>query len=122
MLTRACPILPSSDFEKTKRFYTQLNFRFGSEYPEEGYLILHRDQIELHFFRSPDHVAENSDHAVFIRVEDARILSDEFQALGLPDSGIPSIGKAEDKPWGICELAVFDPDNNLLRMGHIIEK
>lgn len=119
MLSSACPILPSSDFERTKRTYALLGFRAAFEYPESGYLILDRDDVELHFFKSPKHVAETSDHGVFVRVNDANALSAEFQALDLPETGFPSFGKAEDKPWGICELTIFDDDGNLLRMGHI---
>jgi hypothetical protein len=28
----------------------------------------------------------------------------------------------EDKPWGLREFAVIDPDGNLLRIGQIISK
>ncbi|MFD1157554.1 bleomycin resistance protein [Roseovarius aestuarii] len=122
MLNRACPILPSSDFEETKRFYNLLGFRAASEYPEHGYLILDRDDVQLHFFSAPQHVAETSDHGVFVRVDNANVVSTEFLALNLPDEGIPRVGKAEIKPWGICELAVIDPDGNLLRIGHILER
>ncbi|WP_125933034.1 bleomycin resistance protein [Kiloniella majae] len=121
MLIRACPILPSSDFETTKKFYSDLGFEFGSEYLEEGYLILHRDKIELHFFKSPQHVAETSDHGVFVRVDDASVLSNEYKALNLPVEGIPRFTEAENKPWGICELAVIDTDGNLIRVGHIMD-
>lgn len=119
MFTRACPILPSSDFGKTKAFFGGLGFQLGSEYPDHGYLILYRDQVELHFYKSPEHVAETSDQGVFVRVEDARALSDEFAALGLPSEGIPRFEPAEDKPWGVCELAVIDGDGTLFRMGHV---
>ena len=113
--------MPSADFERTKQFYAQLKFLTAYEYPVEGYLILCRDKVELHFFRSPEHKAETSDHGVFVRVEDANVLSSEFQTLNLPAEGIPSVTTADNKPWGICELAVFDPDGNLLRMGHILD-
>lgn len=121
MLQSACPTCPSRDFEATKAFYARLGFQLGSEYPEDGYLILYRDREELHFFRSPDHVPENSDHGAYIRVENALELSREYEPLGLPGEGIPRFLKAEDKPWGMCELAIVDTDGNLMRMGHILE-
>ena len=36
---------------------------------------------------------------------------------GLPSSGIPRIDRLENKPWGIREFAIVDPDGNLLRIG-----
>jgi hypothetical protein len=28
----------------------------------------------------------------------------------------------EDKPWGLREFAVVDPDGNLIRIGQVIDK
>lgn len=120
MFTSVCPIMPSADFTRTKDFYARFGFTLGSEYPEQGYLILYRDQVELHFFRHPTHDPATSDHAVFIRVKDAMAVSDELMALDLPTDGIPRVVPAEPKPWGVCELHAVDHDGNLLRMGHIL--
>jgi|GEM_PF-4068489 len=84
MFQSVCPIFPSSDFKRTKGFYSKLGFEFGSEYPDHGYLILYQDEVELHFFKSPEHVAESSDHGVFIRIKDANILSLKYAALDFP--------------------------------------
>lgn len=121
MFQSACPIFPSSDFERTKGFYSKLGFEVGSEYPEHGYLILYQDKIELHFFRFAEHVATTSDHGAFLRVEDANVISKSYEVLNLPKEGIPRFIAAEDKEWGICELNIIDPDGNLLRFGHILE-
>lgn len=121
MFQSACPILPSSDFEKTKSFYVSLGFRVASEYLEQGYLILMRDDVEIHFFRFPEHVPPTSDHGAYIRVADANALSQEYETLNLPVDGIPRFVKAEDKPWGLCELVVVDTDGNLLRVGHLLD-
>jgi len=121
MFKSACPILPSSDFEKTKAFYDSLGFSIAGEYREQGYLILVRDDVEIHFFRYPEHVAETSDHGAYLRVKDANALSSAYENLNLPTEGIPRFGKAGDKPWGVCELIVVDTDGNLLRIGHLLE-
>jgi len=121
MFKSACPILPSSDFEKTKTFYVPLGFTVASEYLEQGYLILVSDDVELHFFKFPKHIAEKSDHGVYLRVKDANTLSTEYEKLKLPKEGIPRFRKSEDKPWGVCELIVVDTDGNLLRIGHVLE-
>lgn len=121
MFNSACPILPSSDFERTKSFYVSLGFTVGAEYLEQGYLILQRDNVELHFFRHSEHVANESDHGAYLRVDDAKTLSREFEALDLPGEDIPRFVAAEAKPWGVCELIIVDLDGNLLRIGHLLD-
>jgi hypothetical protein len=45
-------------------------------------------------------------------------VSDELAALGLPPIGShPAFAPAEDKPWGMREAALIDPDGNLIRIG-----
>lgn len=120
MLKSVCPIFPSSDFNRTSSFYDQLGFQEAARFEEHGYMILARDRVEIHFFSAQGHMAtEYSDHGCFVRVEDTNALSAEFETLQLDDQGAPSFAKAEEKPWGVCELVIVDPDNNLLRMGHI---
>jgi len=121
VLTSICPIVPSADFNKTSDFYKPLGFRVTALYEEEGYLILEREGVEVHFYRSESNDPATSACMAFVRVSDARELWEEFQKLSLPLEGIPRVTPAEDKPWGICELAVVDPDGNLLRIGHILE-
>lgn len=120
MIISACPILPSSDLDATRRFFASLGFRDALEYPEDGYLIVDRDGVELHFFRAAAHIAAMSDHGAYLRVADANALSREYQSLDLPRAGIPRFVAAEDKPWGMCELVVIDQDGNLLRFGHVL--
>lgn len=122
MLRSICPIFPSSDFDRSAEFYAGLGFMEIARFKEEGYLILARDAVEIHFFKSPSESASTaSDHGAFVRVEDAVSISAEYAERGLPSQGIPRFAKAEGKPWGICELEVVDPDGNLLRMGHVDE-
>ena len=118
LLNSACPIFPSQNFTATTEFYQQLGFVIGAQYEAEGYLILQRDDVELHFFRADSVDPYTSDHGAYLRVSDANDLSHSFQKLNLPVEGIPRVTAAENKPWGMCELAVVDPDGNLLRIGH----
>lgn len=120
MFTSVCPIFPSQDFAVTITFYERLGFRLCFMYEAEGYLIIQRNDVELHFYRANSVDPTLSDHAAFVRVTDAQELSNEFQLIEFPTEGIPRVCKAENKPWGICELAVVDPDGNLLRVGHIL--
>ncbi|MEM7490142.1 MAG: VOC family protein [Pseudomonadota bacterium] len=120
MLQQVCPIMPSCDFDATAAFYTSIGFE--EVYRLEGqYLIVNRDRIELHFFLHPTHRPEASDHGAYIRPDDVDAISAEFAALGLPsDHGFPRFMPAEDKPWGMREATVWDPDGNLLRIGQEI--
>lgn len=120
MLKSICPIFPSSDLDRTSTFYGKLGFQEVARFEENGYMILARDRVEIHFFSTHGHEAtEHSDHGSFVRVENAKALSAEFEPLELAETGIPRFVKAEEKPWGVCELELVDPDNNLLRMGHV---
>ena len=90
----------------------------GGRFPDFGYLILYRDMVEVHFSHDPNHVPADSSHAAYVRVEDAKALSDEWAILGLNGEGIPRFFPAENEPWGVCELHIIDIDGNLLRLGN----
>jgi hypothetical protein len=45
-----------------------------------------------------------------------------FVSADLPRRGIPRQDVLEDKPWGMREFAVVDPDGNLLRIGQTLEQ
>ena len=45
----------------------------------------------------------------------------EYTGLGLPTNGTPSVSAIEDKPWGMRELALVDPNSNLIRVGHDLD-
>jgi hypothetical protein len=38
----------------------------------------------------------------------------------LPRKGIPRQDVLEDKPWGMREFAIVDPNGNLLRIGQTL--
>ena len=120
MLEKFCPTFPSRDLAATAAFYQQLGFETLGLYPEEGYLLIHCQGHELHFWRHPDHRPETSDHGAYLRVRDANAWSDELVAKDLPTEGIPRVTRSENKAWGMCELAIVDPDGNLIRAGHVL--
>ncbi|MEM1151479.1 MAG: VOC family protein [Pseudomonadota bacterium] len=116
MLEQVCPILPSRDLTATKDFYE--SWGFTAWYDDGNYLLMNRDQVEIHFFRYPDHVPAQSDHGAYVRPKDVDAISDELAQLNLPsDKGFPRFSAAEDKPWGMREATLWDPDGNLLRIG-----
>ena len=115
MLEQACPILPSRDFDATAAFYEGLGFETFRHV--DAYLIATRDRIELHFFAAPHREAETCDHGAYLRPADVDALSRDWAGRGLPTAGLPRFAPAEDKPWGMREATLWDPDGNLLRVG-----
>ena len=116
MLEQVCPILPSRDLPVTRAFYE--SWGFTAWYDDGDYLLMNRDRVEIHFFRHAEHVAAQSDHGVYVRPKDVDAISDELIGLNLPsDTGFPRFSAAEDKPWGMREATLWDPDGNLLRIG-----
>lgn len=112
---RAAPILPARDLAETVAFYRALGFRrYGNAY--ENYLMM-MDNWELHFFPHPDLVVEDSFAAAYLRCSDIVMLDAEWAAVELPADGIPRMIRAEQKAWGVKELAIIDPNGTLLRVG-----
>ncbi len=120
MLEKLCPIMPSGDILRSEAFYGSLGF--VTVYKDvEGYLLMKRDSAEVHFFFKKGHDPATSDHGAYLRPTDVRAFSAEVEALGLPNEGaLPKFWPAEDKPWGMCEAVIWDPDGNLIRAGQEI--
>ena len=104
----------------TTEFYLRLGFEGGAHEFSQDYAIFTRDTIELHFFLHPDLVPSASWAGCYIRVGDVQNLYQASLASGLPNLGIPRMDWLEDKPWGLKEFSVVDPDGNLIRIGQII--
>jgi catechol 2,3-dioxygenase-like lactoylglutathione lyase family enzyme len=112
------PILPARDFEATARFYQRLGFAVVSQYqPPDAYLILRRGEVELHFFPHFELDPAASYAGCYIRVADVDAWFNLARQAGLPDAGIPRLVALRDRPWGMREFAVIDPNGSLLRIG-----
>jgi catechol 2,3-dioxygenase-like lactoylglutathione lyase family enzyme len=117
----AIPILPCRSVAATVAFYRRLGFEGGAHASDERYAILHRGPVELHFFAHEDLVPADSFAGCYLRVSDVEGVHRAFAAAQLPRAGIPRMDALEDKPWGLREFAVVDPDGNLLRVGQVID-
>ncbi len=118
-LERLAPILPSRDIAVTAAFYTRIGF--ATLFADAGYLLMTRDGAEVHFFHAPALDPASNDHGAYLRPSDVDAFSDQVAALGLPrEAGFPRCQPAEDKPWGMREAALWDPDGNLIRAGQRI--
>ena len=116
----AIPILPCRSVSATTEFYRRLGFEGGAHGFSQDYAIFTLGTIELHFFAHAELVPAESWAGCYIRVGDVQSLYEAGLASGLTDSGIPRIHRLEDKPWGLKEFAIVDPDGNLLRIGQVI--
>jgi catechol 2,3-dioxygenase-like lactoylglutathione lyase family enzyme len=116
----AIPILPCRSMSVTVGFYKRFGFEGGAHEFDSNYAILVRGSVELHFFTHKELVPAESSVGCYIRVLDVEDIYRSFSSSKLPHTGIPRMDALEDKPWGLREFAVVDPDGNLLRIGQII--
>ena len=117
---KAIPILTSRSLPDTVSFYGGLGFE-GDVHPHGDYAILARGDVELHFFTDRDLDPATSSAGCYIRVPDVDGISRAFESANLPRTGIPRQDPIQDKPWGMREFAIVDPDGNLVRIGQRME-
>lgn len=116
MLTNICPKLPMRNKPVTRHYYiNQLGFREIGDY--EGYLIIQKDKIEIHFFEFKELDPKENYGQVYIRTEDIESL---YKSMLVNKTEIHPNGTLQTKPWGQKEFALLDPDNNLLTFGQSI--
>jgi catechol 2,3-dioxygenase-like lactoylglutathione lyase family enzyme len=113
------PILPARDLAETRAFYERLGFQAAGWWPAEfgGYAILRRGDLSMHFFSFKEITPDQNYAQCYWRVNDVDSLYAEFHALGLSKFGIPRLDTVGDKPWGMREFAIVDPNGNLVRVG-----
>ena len=116
----AIPTLPCRSMSATVEFYKRLGFEGGAHEFNSEYAILRRGAVELHFFTHKELVPAESSAGCYIRVLDVESIYRSISSSQLPRTGIPRMDTLEDKPWGLREFSVVDPDGNLLRIGQII--
>ncbi len=114
-LEKLSPILPARDIAAAEAFWLRLGFE--TVYRDEDYLLMKREGAEVHFWRNPALEPARNDAGAYLRMADLAALDAEWGALGLPAKGIPRLERMERKPWGMRELALLDPDGNLIRAG-----
>ena len=108
---RTIPILPSLDIEVTKAFYRdQLGFN-ATVYEAEQYLIVRRNEMEIHFWKTDDSNLPQVS-ACYIRGGEVPSLHTEFSARG-----VEKLSAFTVRPWNMKEFYVWDPHGNLLKFG-----
>lgn len=115
MLTHIHPKLPMRNKAITRSYYIdQLGFEQLGKMDYDGYLMLAKDQIEIHFFEFKALDPKENYGQVYIRVD---AIDAYYQTLLENKTAIHPNGHLSVKPWGQKEFALLDPDSNLLTFG-----
>jgi len=115
MLTHIHPKLPMRNKADTEDFYmNRLEFRRvgTAEYPD--YLMIEKDNVQIHFFEFKDLDPKENYGQVYIRTNDIEELYQSLLDRGVP---IHPNDHLQIKSWGQKEFSLVDPDNNLLTFG-----
>jgi predicted lactoylglutathione lyase len=123
MVERSVPILPSRDLSASLRFYEALGFTNVGAPPDQwDYLILARGAIMVHLIADPTVDPLRTASSCYVYVDDADALYLRWQASWPQlsrdelDAGARLVAPT-DTPYGMREMAVVDPDGNLVRVG-----
>ena len=115
MLTAVNPKLPMRNKAVTKDFYLdKLGFQEFGNADYEGYLMVQKDHVQIHFFEFKELDPKENYGQVYIRTDDI----DRWYQMALDNHlSIPDAGHLQIKPWGQKEFSLIDPDHNLLTFG-----
>ena len=115
MLTEINPKLPMRNKAVTRDYYiNQLEFREYGNADYDEYLMVQKDQIQIHFFEYKELNPKENYGQVYIRTDNIEELYQWLLDRKIP---IHPAGHLETKPWGQKEFSLLDPDNNLLTFG-----
>lgn len=115
MLQDINPKIPMRNKDVTRDFYlNKLGFKELGKEDYDGYLMVKKDKIEIHFFEFKDLNPKENYGQVYIRTNNI----EAWYQLALDKKiNIPFAGHLKIKPWGQKEFALLDPDHNLLTFG-----
>ncbi len=115
MLTDINPKLPMRNKGATRDFYiNKLGFQESGSADYDGYLMVEKDKIQIHFFEYKELDPKENYGQVYIRTNDIDRL---YKSLLEREICVHPNGDLKTKPWGQKEFSLLDPDNNLLTFG-----
>ena len=118
MLTAINPKLPMRNKSVTRDYYiNKLGFKESGDADYEGYLMVQKDSIQIHFFEFKDLDPKENYGQIYIRTDD---IDNLYQLMLNNKVSIHAAGHLQIKPWGQKEFAMLDPDNNLLTFGQSV--
>lgn len=119
MLTQISPKLPMRSKTATMAYYIgQLGFRLFGSADHDGYLMIEKESVQIHFFEYKDLNPLENYGQVYIRTNNIDQL---YKQLVDKDVAIHPNGKLAVKPWGQKEFSLLDPDHNLLTFGEEVD-
>ncbi len=112
-------ILPCSDLDASERFYNRLGFRRpdgerpAPSLPDTYRILANGKGGVLHLTEAVEGwlVPGRNPFGLYLYTEEVDAVAAAFGAEVLGGTG------PEDKPWGMHELALSDPDGTLVRVG-----
>jgi hypothetical protein len=115
MLTAINPKLPMRNKAITRDYYiNKLGFREVGSTDYNEYLMVQKDNIEIHFFEFKELNPKENYGQVYIRTNEIDKL---YQSMLNNKVSIHPNGSLQIKPWQQKEFSLLDPDNNLLTFG-----
>lgn len=118
MLTAISPKLPMRNKALTKEFYIdKLGFEQLGRVDHDAYLMVQKENIEIHFFEFTTLDPRENYGQIYIRTNDIDML---YQEMLNKKINIHPAGHLQTKSWGQKEFSLLDPDNNLLTFGQSI--
>lgn len=118
MLIKIHPKLPMRDKVVTMEFYIgKLGFKDIGMIDFEGYLMVEKDDVQIHFFRHNTLNPKENYGQVYIRTNH---IDELYKSLLANNVTIHPQGELQTKTWGQREFSLLDPDNNLLTFGQPI--
>jgi hypothetical protein len=100
----------------TWEFYIEnLGFNLFGDY--DGYLMVEKDNIQIHFFEFRDLNPLENYGQVYIRTNN---IEEWYKHAIDKKLMLPKAGHLETKPWRMKEFSLLDPDHNLLTFGQDI--
>ncbi|AXP81023.1 Bleomycin resistance protein [Mariniflexile rhizosphaerae] len=118
MLTDIHPKLPMRNKAVTKDYYVnKLGFEVFGNKDFDGYLMILKDRIQIHFFEYKELNPKVNYGQIYIRTNAIDTLYKSFLEKKIT---IHPAGHLQVKPWGQKEFSILDPDNNLITFGQAI--
>lgn len=114
MIMDISPKLPMRNQQITRDFYVDvLGFQLFGKAVYDDYLMVCKDQIQIHFFLFKELNPLENAGQVYIRTDDIELLYSQYSVHQI----IHPNGSLAEKPWGQKEFSILDPDHNLLTFG-----
>ena len=112
-MRRVAPVFVTTDLARALGHYERLGFAVEAYDKAEYYGYACRDGIEIHLARVENIDLSATTSCVYLWVDDATALHEEWSAAGVQGELRPPV----TTDHGLVEGAHVDPDGNLIRFG-----